>query len=71
MSGITADTGRQFTASLLPSKLWSLFCLWPNLKAPFLTSGEEKIGGLLAAADPEAGAELSTLPGDSGWARAC
>ena len=37
-----------------------------NLKALFFTSGEEKIGGLLAEDGPGGGAGLRTLPGDSG-----
>ena len=44
----------------------SLFCFKLNLKALFLTSGDEKIGGLFAEAESGVGG-LKTLPGDSGF----
>ena len=66
-----AATGPVTTESGLNDSLFtlnddSLFSFKLNLKAQFLTSGDENIGGLFAEADPGVGG-LKTLPGDSGW----
>ena len=65
-----AATGPVTTESGLNDSLFtlnddSLFSFKLNLKAQFLTSGDENIGGLFADADPGVGG-VKTLPGDSG-----